>query len=781
MSSPQTGVQEELSRDLNLFHITMMGLGMMIGAGVFVGIGMCSHSSGGGGLMVTFALNGLIALFSALSFAELASAIPRAGGTYNFARIAFGRPASFIAGWMEWLAASAAGGFYALVLMQTVFKFCVEFEWIDSVADGGWMGMDWRVRVFALGAVLVFVLINFRGSSETGKLGAIFTVGQMLFVVAIGIAGAVQFFLDPSRIENFQPFLGSGDWIGLLGTMGVIYVAFEGFEVIAQAGDETIDPRRNIPKAILYSVLIVTLTYLLVAFGTLVGLSMSDTDPATGQTLSQATNGAGENVAAWIGSHGHEGDSGFQAAVSVLLKGWGGLLVTLAVIFSATSALNATIYSATRAGYALGRDRMLPKAFSNIHPVTKTPWFSLLCTAGLILGVAAMLMIKDAGATASIMFLMLFLLVNVCVIRVRRHMGDELQYGFLMPLFPLFPILAILLQLGLAFGIFEESIVAWFVGVGWLVAGVGIFLFYSRSRAIQTEEEIHVFHEERHKQATAKGYNVMVALANPENALQLAQVTHRLCRPRKDTHVELIHMVPVPAQTPLDAAEEFMWAGREAIMESMLYLAMQNPISTTIRYCRSAARGIVTAVRQKKIKLLILGWHGKKSHSHFTIGSTVDPVMETAPCNILTLKNCGQNRKFKRILVPLAGGPNSRFTLETAAILASHDGGTVDILTVDTGRASKFDAEAFLAMHQSKLPIDPHAVSARKVPGSNIVETILDTAEEYDLVVMGNTHESRLQRMTHTPIPETIAERCDKPFIMCRSAKGIRRWLRRFI
>ena len=166
----------------------MMGLGMMIGAGVFVGIGMCSHSSGGGGLMVTFALNGLIALFSALSFAELASAIPRAGGTYNFARIAFGRPASFIAGWMEWLAASAAGGFYALVLMQTVFKFCVEFEWIDSVADGGWMGMDWRVRVFALGAVLVFVLINFRGSSETGKLGAIFTVGQMLFVVAIGIA-----------------------------------------------------------------------------------------------------------------------------------------------------------------------------------------------------------------------------------------------------------------------------------------------------------------------------------------------------------------------------------------------------------------------------------------------------------------------------------------------------------------------------------------------------------------------------------------------------------------
>lgn len=99
--SASTGIHSELSRDLTLFHITMMGLGMMIGAGVFVGIGLCMGTVGPGGLLVTFALNGLIAFFSAMSFAELASAIPRAGGAYNFARAAFGRPASFIAGWME--------------------------------------------------------------------------------------------------------------------------------------------------------------------------------------------------------------------------------------------------------------------------------------------------------------------------------------------------------------------------------------------------------------------------------------------------------------------------------------------------------------------------------------------------------------------------------------------------------------------------------------------------------------------------------------------------------
>ena len=179
----KSSVHAELSRDLNLFHITMMGLGMMIGAGVFVGIGLCMGEAGPGGLILTFSLNGLIALFSAMSFAELASAIPKAGGTYNFARIAFGRPASFVAGWIEWLAAGAAGGFYALVLSKYTLEFLAQMGWIPEPEF-------WVVRTCAVFAALAFVYVNFRGSSETGKLGAIFTIGQMTFVIAIGIIGA---------------------------------------------------------------------------------------------------------------------------------------------------------------------------------------------------------------------------------------------------------------------------------------------------------------------------------------------------------------------------------------------------------------------------------------------------------------------------------------------------------------------------------------------------------------------------------------------------------------
>ena len=94
-------ITTELSRNLTLLHVTMMGVGMMIGAGVFIGVGNSIGIAGPGGVILTFAFNGMIALFTAMSYAELSSAIPKAGGAYNFARIAFGRGTSFLAGWME--------------------------------------------------------------------------------------------------------------------------------------------------------------------------------------------------------------------------------------------------------------------------------------------------------------------------------------------------------------------------------------------------------------------------------------------------------------------------------------------------------------------------------------------------------------------------------------------------------------------------------------------------------------------------------------------------------
>jgi len=735
----------------------MMGLGMMIGAGVFVGMGICMGLVGPGGLVLTFALNGLIALFTAMSFAELSSAIPRAGGAYNFARIAFGRGTSFLGGWMEWFAGSLAGAFYAVVFASfTVMYLNQLLAW-----DLAEVHIFMAIRAVAVCAACLFLYVNYRGSSETGKLGAICAAAQMLFVIAIAVIGVVVAILQPERIANFRPFMPMG-WWKLLGSMGVIYVAFEGFEVIAQAGDETIDPKRNVPKAMLYSVAIVTVTYVLVAFATVVAISPGAAELGGGK--------------AWELIGGGAGIEGFRTAMRHLMPA-GTLLVTLAVIFSSTSALNATIYSATRASFALGRDRMFPASFSKIGSKRRTPYVALLATGVIILSMSVWMRPKDLSAAASIMFLLLFFLVNLCVIKVRRNMGDELEYGYIMPLFPLFPILAIVFQAALCGGIFQESAVAWIIAGVWAPAGVAVYLLYSRRRAVPTPDEIHVF-EEAHA-PEGDEYRVMVPVANPDNALELVRNTYRLCA-AKNARVELLHMVEVPDQVPLADAHRYMMRGKEGILETMLYLAPQFPLTTMLRYCRNVARGIVSAVRQKKINMLILGWQGRARTPLFNLGSIVSPIIERVPCDVVMLKGCGGNRKFRRVLVPVAGGPNGVLALEVATILADRDEGEVVAFTVD-GRRTPFDIGAFVRQNQARLHLPLHRVATKSVKADNVVDAILREAEDYDMVVAGCTHEPLLRRITHERIPETIAKRCRKPFVMVKAAGGLRSWIKRWI
>jgi len=758
--SGKTELSSELSRDLSLFHITMMGLGMMIGAGVFIGIGNGVAHAGPGGVLLTFALNGVLAMFTAMSYAELSSAIPRAGGAYNFARLGFGRGTSFVAGWMEWFASSVAGSLYAVTFAIYLVRF------VSIILGLKLTGTPLLVteKTVALVVAAFFIYINYRGASETGRVGAFFTLGQTLFLVLIGAVGLIVVARDPSRLQNFSPFMPNG-WGKLLCTMGITYVAFEGYEVIAQAGDEAVDARRNLPKAMIYSVVIVTFTYVAVAFASLVAVK---------------TGVAGVNIPAWewIGQFGARG---FGEAVSRLMPA-GNFWLTLAVIFASTSALNATIYSATRASYALGRDHMLPPVFATISGKTQTPWVALVATGVIVSVVATLLPTKDVASSASIMFLFLFFLVNICVIKIRRNMGDELTYGFLMPLFPLLPVLAIVCQAVLAVWLVHMSPIAWIVAPVWILSGLLVYRFYSRSRVKATEHEIFVLEEE---EAPVRGdeYRIMVALANPDTALSLVRNTYAICA-AKNAGVELLHMVPVPDQVPLADAERYMVAGKEAIGETMLYLAPQFPSSSTIRYCRNVARGIVSAVREKGTDLLIMGWQGRTVSRGFTLGSTLDPVVERVPCNVVIFKDCG-DKKFRRVLVPVAGGPNAVFALEMAGVLADKNEGKVVAFTIKHPKAAEwFDVEGLVKSHAERL-LPRDRIEIKSIVHDDVVTAILQEAENedagYDMVAMGCSLEPFIRQVGRDSIPQAVARLCTKPMVMAKSSAGIRSWISKWI
>lgn len=748
-------IATELSRNLTLLHITMMGVGMMIGAGVFLGVGNAIRVAGPGGVILTFALNAVIALFTAMSYAELSSAIPRAGGAYNFSRIAFGRGTSFLAGWMEWFASSVAGSLYAVTFALYTVHYLTQLGIIQ--VSGPQLALVEKGVAILIASF--FIYINYRGASETGTLGVIFTLGQTVtlgFIALVGIGTAIS---DPSRLSNFQPFLPYG-WDKLLITMGFTYVAFEGFEVIAQAGDEAIEPRRNLPKAMIYSILIVVFTYVGVAFASIVGVK-----------------DVGQPAWVWIGSHGGKG---FGEAISQLMPSLGSILVTITVIFASTSALNATIYSATRASYALGRDRMLPPVFSRLHPTKRTPYMALMFTGSLIIIVATFLPTIDVASSASMMFLFLFFLVNICVIRIRRHMADEMTYGFIMPLFPIPPIAAILTQAVLAVWLVHMSPIAWIVGPVWVFSGVAIYHFYSKYKATATEDEIVVLQEE--PIPTKADYRILVSVANPANAVSLARNCYRFCQAKgPSTEVEVINMVPIPSQVPLSEASKYAEAGKEAITEAMLYLAPRYAFGSTMRYCRNFARGIISAAAERKADLLIMGWHGQRRRRRgFSLGSTIDPVLELATCNVAVFKNCQQN-KYMNVLVPYAGGPNAAFALETASAMAEHDGGKVIVFHVAPPGKPTHDIDAFLEEIVPQFNAPRSLFEAKYTISRDLLKTLLEEADHHDLVIIGATRDPLFRQRVMGSLPEEFARVCEKPLVMVKAKHTIQSFIKRWV
>jgi len=357
-------------------------------------------------------------------------------------------------------------------------------------------------------------------------------------------------------------------------------------------------------------------------------------------------------------------------------------------------------------------------------------------------------------------------------------MGDELEYGFLMPFFPAPPIAALILQAVLAVWLVHMSVIAWIFAPAWIIAGIIIYFTYSKSRVKPAEHEIHIFDEVR--RCKPGKHPVMVAVANPDNAVNLVNETYRFCEAFEGANVELIHMVPVPDNVPLSDADKYMDEGREAITEAMLYLSMHFPLNTTIRYCRNIARGIVSAVKEKKVRLLVLGWHGEAEGRSglFNLGSTIDPIIERSPCNVVVMKDDKRNNeKYNKVLVPVAGGPNSAFAVEVATILAEDDA-EITLLTIDRGSENRFDIDQFAAQQAARLN-RAGGFTVLKVQSKSTVIGIIRSMRGYDLTVLGTTNRM-FSPLRGPSIPEKIAIRTKQPVAIVKSGDTVHSRLRRF-
>jgi len=736
--TPPPGGSEKvtLSRTLSLFTITMIGVGGMIGAGIFVLTGIAAGVAGPA-LVLVFLLNGVITTFTAFAYAELGSAFTEAGGGYLWVKEGLGGVNGYLAGWMSWFAYTVAGALYAVAFG----RFATEF-W--TILDAPMLGfsIEQLTLVFTSLIIVLFTYINFRGASETGKIGNFVTMSKVFILGLFVLFGLMTMLRSGDWISRFTTDFMPNGVFNVAIAMGLTFIAFEGYDIIAQTGEEAIDPKRNIPRAIFISIAIAVTIYILVSI------------TAIGATIAPD----GMKVHEFLGEHKEVAI--VEVAQQFFPFGIGGILLLISGLVSTMSALNATTYSSSRVSFAMGRDRNLPAIFSRVHPRSFTPYWAVAIAGGMMMVMAWALPIEDLAAAADIMFLTLFLLVNITVLVLRRKRPD-LDRGFKIPLMPLIPIVAVVCNFFLALNLFAFSQIAWFITVGWILGGV--LLYYEHFSKQEVKERVsEILMEEV---LVSRDYSVVVPVATYEQARILGRIGSILARDNGG-EVLALHVVRVPQQLTLGEGRHMLKEGR-GYMETIIEQAKNYdvPVHTVLRLGRDVADATRTTIYENAADMVVLGWPGYTNTAGRMFGSVIDQIVDDPPADI-ALVRYRTYRPIRSILVPVSGGPNSRRALQLAISMASQEPENNVIITLlnvmPPGAGQSGKARAEQAFRETQLGLDYPTIEHQIVEGVDVADMILDFASDdrcedcFDMIVIGATTEPLFRNLLVGSIIERV-------------------------
>jgi amino acid transporter len=440
-----SGVEVTLSRDLGLAEVLMIGLGPNIGSSIFLLIGFAAGIAGPA-LLAAFALNFIVTLFTAMAYAELASAYPETGGGYLWVKEGLFEPLGFLGGWMSWVGHCIACSVYAIGFGVGIEQLILQYH-IDL------FGLDphFVAIIATIGIAVAFSYLNYRGVKGAGRseiLISLFLIGTIVLFCLFCIAAL---FTDPTvaGANGFVPFIPFG-YISIAVSMGFTFMIFEGYEVVAQTGEEAKNPEKTVPKAMFLCITISAILFIAVA-----ALTFS----VIGWQAAAASKDAALTVTA-------------ERVVPFL----GGALMSLGVIVGSVAAVNSIVFSASRVSFAMGRDGNLPSVFGKLHPVNHTPATAITISGVIIVIMAITLPINSVAAVADVMILLLFVLVNIAAITLRRK-HPEVKRHFLTPFFPWIPIIGVVSKFFLAIMLFNYEPLAWYLALAVIFAGLLVHYF----------------------------------------------------------------------------------------------------------------------------------------------------------------------------------------------------------------------------------------------------------------------------------------------------------------
>jgi APA family basic amino acid/polyamine antiporter len=435
-----------LKKTLGTWDLTMLGIGAIIGTGIFVLTGK-GATTAGPGLILSFVLSGIACAFAALCYAEFASLVPVSGSVYTYTYATLGELVAWLIGWdiiLEYaLATSAVSAGWSGYAQSLAEGFGFTLPMALRAAPGAIPGVDTFFNLPAFAIVIFITLLLSVGIKESTRVNNIMVVVKVVVVLLFIVVG-----IGYVKPDNWQPFLPFGAG-GVFKAAALVFFAYIGFDAVASAAEEARDPRRDLPRGIIYSLAICTLLYVIVS-GVMTGIVKYSDFEGVAHPVSLALQAAGQE---WV--------AGF---------------VDLGAILGMTTVLLVMTYGQTRIFFAMSRDGLLPKMFSTVHPRFQTPVGSTWIVGIVSSLVGGFIPLGQLAELANIGTLAAFTLVSFGVLVLRKTQPD-LPRVFKVPGVPVVPLLSMLFCITLMSQLEEET---WMAFLIWIAVGLVIYFLYSR-------------------------------------------------------------------------------------------------------------------------------------------------------------------------------------------------------------------------------------------------------------------------------------------------------------